>query len=95
MFRSIKRVVDKKEKSLSKTDIETMVIKEILEQFMKRSFRGFEDFLNFKTEYDSRSRRLFIITESKILANEISMKVGKIGRLLKEKKIDVAQIIIH
>lgn len=94
MFRSINSSLDRKKSDLAKTDIKTTSIVSVFNQFLSQDFADYKDFFKWVIEYNPKDGGIIIKTESKVIANELSLKIVSFTKLLKENSIRVSKIII-
>lgn len=94
MFRSLGGTLEKRKRQLIKTDTKSNNITDVFNQFLEENFREYKDFFKWGVEYNPNDGRVIIKTESKVIANEISLKMEQLARLFKERNIKVSKIII-
>lgn len=94
MFKNIGKIFKNRKNMLSRSQDKTDQIKEQLHSFLENKFGTALKGLSLKINYNPKDRSLIIISDSKILANEISLTLVELNNFLKEKNISLSRIQI-
>lgn len=94
MFRSISGTLDKKKKDLVQAGEKRSDISVVFDKFLNEYFAEYKDLFKWEASYSPKDGKVVIITGSKLIAGELSLKVKEFSRFLKEAKLRVTQIII-
>ena len=89
MFRELKYKLNAKLESVKNVKEKEGKIKDALQTFFK--INGYPE---PSVSYEQAEEKIIIDTPSKILANEVTFRLGDITHLLKEENIKVSRIII-
>lgn len=95
-FRSINKAVSKKFNFLEKKDDNEVKLKEYFTDFLEQIYGEIiVAKLNFSLDYKPETRRLTILTNSKIFANDLIFKLGHLTEFMSRKTKEIDQIVIR
>jgi hypothetical protein len=95
MFKNLDNVFEKRKKVLNKSLDKNRQINAEVSNFFKKEFgekiRGSSIVVN----YNNKEESLVIVTENKILANELSYRMVELSEFLKNRSICLNKILIR
>jgi len=91
MFRNIGGAIEKKRKSITKSSELDYKLNRVFTRFLDECFPEVKN-LSFDVSFSNTD--IIIRTPSKVVANEILLKITELSRILKEEKIVSSQVII-
>ena len=93
MFKNINNLFERRKSYLRKTQEKNTALKQILSDFLKNEFGDvFSD--TIKIDYNPREKTLIIVTQSKVLANELTIRLVSLHEFLKERGAIFGKILI-
>ena len=95
MLVNIVTILDKRKKSIIRTEDKIDQIKKSLQDLMKNQFKNSLAGFSFKISYETKNNNLIISTESKVLANELALLLADIHKHLKRDGIAIGSILIR
>ena len=94
MFKNINNLFERRKSYLRKTQEKNTALKQILFDFLKNEFGDvFSD--TIKIDYNPREKTLIIVTQSKVLANELTIRLVSLHEFLKERGAILGKILIR
>ena len=94
MFKSLQGRLQSKAHTLTKAEQKAKQLQEALEQFLNEQFPTDRSAFTVTGEYNFKEDTFMIRTDTKTVANEISLRLGGLSKALQKKEISVGQIII-
>jgi len=94
MLKNIGNLFDNKKLAINRSQDQTDQIKEKLHLFLTNKFGESLKGLSLVINYNSRDKTLIINSDSKVIANELTLKLSELIGFLKENKINLSHILI-
>lgn len=95
MFKNLNNKFEKRLSLLSKTQSKDQDIKESLKIFLEKEFGDNLKGFSFIINYNSKDNSLTIDTQNKILASELTIRLGDINEFLKTRNIRLDRILVR
>ncbi len=94
-MKDIGSLFEKRKIALSRSQDKTSLVKQSLQGFLLERFGDNLKGLSFRVDYNAKDNSLAITTDSKIIANELSLQLHDLTEYLKKTKLNLSRILIR
>ena len=95
MFKSVNSLITKKYSKLLKIKNKSFDIEKSFKRFLNDQFGQIARKISYSLVYNDKNGSLIIKTESKIFANELSLRMNELVKTIKTADIKLRRIVIQ
>lgn len=95
MFKNLSSIIDKKKKLLIKSQDLNQDLNQEIKNFLIQEFGKDIEGFSFTLSYKAKDHSLLITANSKVLSNELAIRLGSLNDFLKNRKISLNKILIR
>ena len=95
MFRSVNSLLSKKYNKFLRANNKISIIEKSFKDFLDNQFGAISQKIVYNLVYEGSKDSLIIKTESKVVANELSLRINELVRVFKEADIRLSRITIQ